>query len=582
MVNKRLFGNQSLPGPAMEPVDTVNSAGGLAYSRSDRAKLSLYAATGCLSSTFYTSGEDQLKTTIDAASKVDSDFIAKTAIFAREHGFMKDMPAFLTAVLAGRMKSTNLADAATARTAFVASFGRCMDNGKMLKNFGQIMRSGVVGRKALASGTIRRMIQAWFDGHTDDQLVWSSIGGEMSLIDIVKLARVDAKTPSRRALFKWLKGAEAGSKDRLGFDYKPDDLPDLVKRYEAWKSTKSGEAPRVPFQMLTALDLQTDDWVGIARRASWQETRQSLNTFAKHGVFDAPGMADLISARLQDKEQIEKAKVFPYQLMTSFSYIKDEVPMKVKLALQSALETSFSNIPSFSNAVVCPDVSGSMDSPVTGSKDHAGAGATARTGRPHGSTTVVKCKDVAALISAAILRKNPETTVLPFNDRVHTVRLNPLDSLATNAAKLAALPAGGTNCSLPLAHLNALKAKADVVIYVSDYESWLDGQGRNTHASSSWQIAPVVTGMMAEWATFKARNPKAKLVCIDLAPNGTKQAIEREDILSIGGWSDACFTLIAKFLEGGTSADFWVNQIDAIQLTESGTPPVPEDEVSEV
>jgi 60 kDa SS-A/Ro ribonucleoprotein len=569
MVNRNLF-KSTTPGPSIKPTDTTNEAGGRAYARTDRGLLAQFAATGCLSNTFYASAEDQLKTTLDIAAKVDPKFIAKTAIYARESGFMKDMPALLTAILAGRMKAANPVDAATARTCFVASFGRSMDNGKMLKNFGQIMRSGVVGRKALASGTIRRMIQAWFDGHTDEQIVWSSIGGEMSLVDLIKLGRVDAKTPSRRALFKWLAGAEAGSKDRLGFEYKVDDLPDLVKRYEAWKATKTGEAPRVPFQMLTALDLQPADWVGVAKRASWQETRQSLNTFARHKVFDAAGMTDLIAERLQNKELIEKAKAFPYQLMTSYNFVKDDVPMKVKLALQQALETSLSNIPSIPNAVVCPDVSGSMSSPVTGSKD-GGAGATARTGRPSGSTTVVACRDVAALISAAVLRKNPETMVLPFNDRVHTVRLNPLDSLATNAAKLAALPAGGTNCSLPLAHLNALKAKADVVIYVSDYESFLGVDGSTHHAVSFLETGRA-TGMMEQWNIFKARNPKARLICVDLAPQGTTQVVEREDILSLGGWSDHCFKLIDTFLKGGMSQDYWVSEIEKIQLTETATP----------
>jgi len=570
MVNRNLF-KSTTPGPSIKPTDTKNEAGGRAYARTDRGLLAQFAATGCLSNTFYASAEDQLKTTLDVAAKVDPEFIAKTAIYARESGFMKDMPALLTAILAGRMKAANPVDAATTRTAFVASFGRSMDNGKMLKNFGQIMRSGVVGRKALASGTIRRMIQAWFDGHTDEQIVWSSIGGEMSLVDLIKLARVDAKTPSRRALFKWLAGAEAGSKDRLGFEYKVDDLPDLVKRYEAWKATKTGEAPRVPFQMLTALDLQPADWVGVAKRASWQETRQSLNTFARHKVFDEAGMTDLIAERLQNKELIEKAKAFPYQLMTSFNFVKDDVPMKVKLALQQALETSLSNIPSIANAVVCPDLSGSMSSPVTGSKD-GGAGATARTGRPSGSTTVVACRDVAALITAAVLRKSPETRVLPFSDHVDQVRLNPLDSLATNAAKLAALPSGGTNCSLPLAQLNAEKAKNDVVIYASDYESWIDGAGTSLHAASHFSMERT-TGLMGEWAKYKARNPKAKLVCIDLAPNGTKQAIEREDILSIGGFSDVCWKLIETFLKGGMSQDYWVSEIDKIQLTESGSPP---------
>ena len=44
----------------------------------------------------------------------------------------------------------------------------------------------------------------------------------------------------------------------------------------------------------------------------------------------------------------------------------------------------------------------------------------------------------------------------------------------TNAAKLASIGGGGTNCSAPLAQLNAERAKVDLVVFVSDNESWVD------------------------------------------------------------------------------------------------------------
>jgi len=68
------------------------------------------------------------------------------------------------------------------------------------------------------------------------------------------------------------------------------------------------------------------------------------------------------------------------------------------------------------------------------------------------ATTSVRCLDVAALVAAAILRKNPDAEVLPFNDKLVPIALNPRDTVMTNAAKLAALPQGGTNCSAPLAY----------------------------------------------------------------------------------------------------------------------------------
>ena len=57
---------------------------------------------------------------------------------------------------------------------------------------------------------------------------------------------------------------------------------------------------------------------------------------------------------------------------------------------------------------MCPDVSGSMHSPVTGFRK--------------GATTAVRCIDVAALVAAAVLRKNPDAEVIPFEDEVRADR----------------------------------------------------------------------------------------------------------------------------------------------------------------
>jgi 60 kDa SS-A/Ro ribonucleoprotein len=173
---------------------------------------------------------------------------------------------------------------------------------------------------------------------------------------------------------------------------------------------------------------------------------------------------------------------------------------------------------------------------------------------------VVRCRDVAALITAALLRRNPTAVALPFNDRLHSVALNPRDSVLTNAERLASLPNGGTNCSLPLAWLNAQRRHADLVVYVSDNESWIDSLGR---ARVPW-ARPTET--MREWEALKARCPGAKLVCIDLTPYGTVQAPERADILNIGGFSDAVFDVLRTFAEGGLDADHWVGVIESIKL----------------
>ena len=578
MANKKLF-QSALPGATLPKTDTVNGAGGRAYARSDKATLAQFAVTGCLNSTYYTRDEDQLKRVLDLSEKVDSQFLAQTAIYSREQGYLKDMPALLTAVLFGRTKTDR-----SAVPHFIASFGRCIDNGKMLKNFVQIVRSGVVGRKSIASSLIRKLIQKWFDGHTDEQLIYQSVGGEYALGDVIRLARVNSQSgpfggQTRRALFKYLTGLQAGEQDvKYGLDVAA--LPQLLKDYLAWKvsekGARPGKPPKVPFQLLTALDLSQGDWEQIAKDATWNQTRMNLNTFLRHGVFSKAANVTMVSDRIKNVGLVKKAKVFPYQLMTAYNYTSRQpgMPQKVTLALQQALDLSLENIPDISGQVVlAPDMSGSMGGPVTGNRDSSATGTSARRGgRPSGATTVVSCREVAALVTAAFLRKMPESLILPFSDRINEgVRLNPLDSVATNARFLANLPSGGTDCSLPLAYLNQKSIKADLVIYVSDYESWMDTNGQQTHRYG-WGASDtkMVTGMMTEWRKFKKRNPKARLVCVDLQPNPSAQVIVEKDILSIGGWSDTCFKLIADFASNGNGGDSWVQRIEAQPLFETG------------
>ncbi len=76
------------------------------------------------------------------------------------------------------------------------------------------------------------------------------------------------------------------------------------------------------------------------------------------------------------------------------------------------------------------------------------------------------------------------------------------------------------------------------MIYVSDNESWVDAQR-----------AAAARRRCSEWAMFKARNPRAKLVCIDIQPYET-QAAGATDVLNIGGFSDGVFDVIAEFADG--------------------------------
>jgi 60 kDa SS-A/Ro ribonucleoprotein len=102
--------------------------------------------------------------------------------------------------------------------------------------------------------------------------------------------------------------------------------------------------------------------------------------------------------------------------------------------------------------------------------------------------------------------------------------------------------------------LNKVKAEGDLVIMVSDNESWADARCNRG------------TVMMNEWQKFKGRNPQSKLVCIDIQPNANSQVQDRKDVLNIGGFSDQIFKVIAAFHRGGFEGQGFIREIEATQV----------------
>ena len=516
MANTSLF--TSTRGALLPAATTRNEAGGLAYARTPKAALALYAATGCLNGTFYADADEQLEMALTLCAEVEPGFVARTAVYARKVGHMKDMPALLLATL-------SLRD----REAFAAAFAQVVDNGRMLRNVVQILRSGRVGRKSLGS-LPKRLIRDWLQNASVDRIVAAAIGNAPSLADIVKMVHPKPADAERQALYAWL----------IGKPYDLDALPASLRAYEAFKADPTRALPDLPFQYYTAQPLTAAQWKDVATRASWQTLRQNLNHFARHGVFDDATVLAKVVAKLTDEASIRKARVMPYQLLTTFQATGD-LPRAIGEALQDAMEIATRQVPKLDgDVVVAVDVSGSMSSPVTGFRK--------------GATTTTRCVDVAALIAACVQRTNPLARVMPFDTAVRDLRLNPRDSVMTQARQLAKLCGGGTAVSAPLAQLNAENAKVDLLVMISDNESWRDTRGSGA------------TETMRQWERIKSRCPNAKLICIDLQPYHTSQTVERGDVLHVGGFSDAVFDLLANFAAEGIGARRWVEKIESLAL----------------
>lgn len=555
MANKNIFGNAS--GSKVPDATTVNNAGGVAYDYNDKVALATIAATNCFNGTYYVDATANLELAKNAVNKLrnDPEFVAKVAVYCRGKAHMKDMPAYLCAILASWKENT----------LFRKTFRKAIDNTKMLRNFIQICRSGALGKKLnVSSGSIRHAVREWFSKKSAEYIFKTSIGNDPTIRDILRMTHPRPETKEKEALYAYLLGHSFDRKEgckitrkvkgeTVTTTYNFTDLPPLVQQYETFKATHEGEIPNVDFRMLDSV-LKGDElnklWQKQAENAPWTLTRMNLNNFQKYGVFNDKKLINVVADRLKNPEAIKKAKAYPYQLLVAYLNTTD-VPHIVRESLQDALDASLVNIPEIKGQIyICVDVSGSMSSAITGMRGSA--------------TTKVRCIDVAALFAASLLRTNKSAKVIPFATAVHNHNLNPRDSVMTNATTLASFGGGGTDCSCALRSLNSSNAKGDAVIFISDNESWV-GAARYSRG----------TGMMEEWTNFKKRNSKAKLICLDIVPSSSSQATSNADILQVGGFGDSVFDVVASFLESDGKQDHWVDVINKVDLDATNAPATP-------
>ena len=184
----------------------------------------------------------------------------------------------------------------------------------------------------------------------------------------------------------------------------------------------------------------------------------NLNTLLRHDVFNSrpsfqegivdaanplgersDNMVDYAADWIADEKEIRASKQFPYQYFAAYLNADHNIQRTFKTALHKAAEIACGNVPELPGPVVIGlDRSGAMSSAVTG---HRGL----RNGTQC-ATSRMRCIDVAALFAAVILRRNPDSVVIPFYTSAYDAKMDPNDSILSIAERLAKYCGGGTDC----------------------------------------------------------------------------------------------------------------------------------------
>ncbi len=525
MPNNNLFSTT----PVTPTADTVNAAGGLAYSMDPKEALAQLACTGTFHDTFYVGAEHQMVEFLKLAMQCDTDFLVSLALYARHSVFMKDTPAVIMAILMRR-------DSAK----FSRLFPYVIDNGRMLRTFCQIVRSGATSPEGSRSfGTVgKRAVRQWLNRRPLNQLFNDAIGESPSISDVIAMVHPKASKKDRTAMFAYLR---ENTKNVVS-----EELPESVRQFEAFKAATPEErakmeVPNVNFQRLSNFDLTEDQWKKVAERMPWQTLRMNLNTLARHGVFKDEYLTTALAGLLRNEHTIRSSKALPFQLFAAWKMttVNQDIPATITNALHDAMEVATENVPDLSNKsiAVAVDFSGSMRVPVTGDR---GSG-----------STYITCNDVGALIASCLIRKAKQCQVYRFATHAHKLDIDQKNTVMENASKIAA-NGGGTDCGVVVRCLLEERKSVDVVFVISDTESWVSN-------------SPSVTSLQKAWEGYKTKvNPRAKLVVVDLAANTTSQLAptktNKEDTFHVGGWSDAAFQAVNQWLNGNTK-NGWVGRI---------------------
>ena len=437
---------------------TENLAGGQAYSQTNELKLVSLLLTSFVNNQFYRDADTSLVELKRLAEKVkDKEFIAKSAIFARDRFGMRS----ITHALAGELTS-QLNGKEWGKDFYDKVVVRVDDMTEILSYYlaNKTDRNNPKFPNALKKGFAKAFDK--FDGYNLSK--YKGENKEVKLVDIVNLVHPVPTARNKEALEQLIKGE--------------------LKNTQTWES-KLSEAGQKAESEEDLAKLKSNAWEELisTRKIGYFALLRNLRNI----INQAPSVVPAACELLTDERLIKKSRVLPFRFSTAYEEISKLGSSKevrdVLVAINQALDISVANVPKFDGeTLVVMDVSGSMSG---------------------------RASEIASLFGA-ILAKVNNCDVMTFSTRAQYKQYNPMDSVLTIRSSFR-YSGGGTNFKSIFTTANK---KYDRIIILSDMQGWMGyttpsaefNQYKKAHGANpfvySWDLAGYSTLQFPESSVF--------------------------------------------------------------------------------
>jgi 60 kDa SS-A/Ro ribonucleoprotein len=494
---------------------TTNAEGAKAYVLSPELELYTAVVTSALNDTFYESNDHRLLRIRALIGRVEPEFVAKLAVYAREQMYLRSLPLVLTVELAKIVRGNDLmarltcrvvqrADELTELLSYYQSANGRTDNTSGAKKLNKLSKQLQKGLGA----AFNKFDEYQFGKYNRDSCA-------VKLRDALILTHPKPKNEAQQAIFnKIVTGT-------LATPY----------TWETELSALGQQKFESPEQKQAAFQQKWQELIDSGK-LGYMALMRNLRNILQARVSSEH--LDKICETLANPAQVAKAKQFPFRYLSAYRELQllltETAPpktAKILIALEQAIRASvvnFRGLGADERVVIACDVSGSMYRPIS-------------------AKSTIQMYDIG-LVLGMLLQSRCQNVVTGMFGSIWKSVILPKEDILKNVQDLGAMAGEvgyATNGYLVISDLIAQRYVADKVMIFTDVQLWNSVGGAQS--------------LESEWLKYRKNiAPNAKLYLFDLTGHGNTplDLSKNNGVALISGWSDKIFDVL-QAVENGIS-----------------------------